>query len=267
MTGEQQEKYFMNLLNFRDIGGIPAMEGRMVRRGIIFRSANPDRIGRTDIERMQELGIRTIIDLRASHEVSRRPVIFDHAEKLSFPLDFQQTTRERLRPVIYKRDSEELIAEISNVLYTEILDASLPVFRKVMEVIDTSTGTPLLIHCQAGKDRTGIISALILLALGVNREFIIKDFMRSNEELIPFFRRKFLIRSVLSLGFFPYSNLLFAVTVKKKNIESVLDRIEYHYGGIGVFLRSSGFDMSRLEVIREKLLTIQPSQGDGGSGK
>jgi protein-tyrosine phosphatase len=264
MAGEGQEKYFRKLLNFRDIGGIPAMDGKTVRQGIVFRSANPDRLGRTDMEVLQELGIRTIIDLRASHEVRRRAVIFDHAERISLPLDFTQTTRERLRPVIYKRDSEELIAEISNVLYLEILDASLPVFRKVMEVIDTASGLPLLIHCQAGKDRTGIISALILLALGVGREYIVKDFMKSNEALIPFFRRHFMIRSVLSLGLFPYSNLLFAVTVRKKNIESILDRIEYHYGGVGLFLRSSGFDMSRLDAVREKLLSDKPSPDTAG---
>jgi protein-tyrosine phosphatase len=252
MYQQSQNIILKSVLNFRDIGGFTAAGTKTIREGIIFRSANPDRISRRDIKKLRSLDIRTIIDLRAPHELKKTMPI-DHTEILSLPLDFQQTTRERLRPVIYKKNAEAAIDEISNTIYLEILDALAPVFIQVMDVLSSPERFPVLIHCQAGKDRTGIVVALILFAMGVKREFIINDFMKSNDALLPYFKKMFLIRKILSLGFFPYRNLLFAVMVKRRNIESVLDRIDGHYGGIESYLRDAGFDTSRLEGVRQAL--------------
>ena len=244
-----------SLLNFRDIGGVPAAGNKKVKAGLIFRSANPDRLRRKDMERLQTLNIRTIIDLRSPDELRKKPVSIAHAEKLALPLDFQLKTRERLRPVIYRKDAQASIAEISNDLYLEILDASVPVIGRIMKILAAPGGVPVLIHCQAGKDRTGIVAAVILLALGVERDLIIDDFMKSNEALMPFFKKLFLIRRIISFGFFPYRNMVFAVMVKKRNIESILSRIDTHYGGIEAFISEAGVDDSGLAEIREKLLS------------
>jgi protein-tyrosine phosphatase len=254
MQNNSHIKDFKSLLNFRDIGGIPASGKRWIKEGIVFRSANPDRLHNADLDKLRSLNIRTIIDLRAPYELSKRYKSVDHADKLSLPLDFQQTTRERLRPVIYKRDAENVISDISNDIYLEILDASGPAFRQVMELLASPDRSPVLIHCQAGKDRTGIIIALIMLAIGVERELIISDFMKSNEALLPYFKKIFLIRKIIFFGFFPRRNMLFAVKVKQRNIESVLDRIEFQYGGIEGYLRYAGFDPSGLEKVRHALL-------------
>ena len=64
----------------------------------------------------------------------------------------------------------------------------------------------------------------------------------------------FIIRKIVTLGFFPYRNMLFAVEVKQRNIESVLDSIESRYGGIEGYLRNAGFDPSRLAEVRHALL-------------
>jgi protein-tyrosine phosphatase len=246
---------FRSLLNFRDIGGVSAAGNKNVKTGLIFRSANPDRLGRKDIEKLRTFNIRTVIDLRAPNEISKKIVLIDHAEKMTLPLDFQLKTRERLRPVIYRKDAQPEIADISNELYLEILDASVPAIGQIMEILAAPEGTPVLIHCQAGKDRTGIVAAVILLALGVERNLIIDDFMKSNDELLPFFKKRFLIRKIISAGFFPYRNMLFAVAVKKRNIESILGRIDSHYGGIEAFMRKAGISETRLGEIREKLLS------------
>jgi protein-tyrosine phosphatase len=246
--------FFNSLLNFRDVGGIPAAGNHRLKEGVLFRSANPDRLSKGDIEKLRLLNIRTIIDLRSPAEVSKKPISLDHANKLSLPLDFQQATRERLKPVIFTRDSENLIADISNDIYLEILDASAPVFKQVLETLSSPDLSPALIHCQAGKDRTGIIVALVLLAMGVEKKFIINDFMKSNEALLPHFKRRFLIRKILTLGYFPYRNMLFAVSVRQRNIESVLDRIDNHYGGIEGYARFAGFDLSRLTEVNRVML-------------
>ena len=122
-------------LNFRDIGGVPAAGNKTVKTGLIFRSANPDRLKRKDTVKLQTLNIRTIIDLRSPVELRKKLTSIDHAEKLTLPLDFQLKTRERLRPVIYKKDAQTRIADISNDLYLEILDASVPVIGQIMKIL------------------------------------------------------------------------------------------------------------------------------------
>ncbi|MBI5010785.1 MAG: tyrosine-protein phosphatase, partial [Bacteroidia bacterium] len=192
---------------------------------------------------------------RAPKEIKKSAKKVKNIVTLSLPLDFQQTTRERLKPFLYKKGSEEILADISNKLYLEILDAANPVFRQIMELLVSGDGAPVLIHCQAGKDRTGIIIALILLALGVDRQLIREDFMKSNDELLPYFKKLLLIRKILTFGYFPSKRMLYVITVKERNINSVIDRVESHYGGIEGYLAASGFEVSKLKELRRKYCT------------
>jgi protein-tyrosine phosphatase len=244
-----------SVLNFRDLGGNLTIDNKKIRNGVIFRSANPDNISKDDINKFYLLNIRTIIDLRALHECKKLRRLIDNIDHLSIPMDFNHIMREKLKPFLYKRNSEDIIAEISNSLYLDILDAVGPLFKQIMEVLVSSDRCPVLIHCQAGKDRTGIVCALILLALGTERHFIIEDYLKSNDALLPYFKKMLLIRKILSFGFFPSRRVLFAITVRQRNIESVLDRIADHYGGIESYLKYSGFDLSSLPELRSNLCT------------
>jgi protein-tyrosine phosphatase len=241
--------------NFRDIGGIPTICNGIIKQGIVFRSASPDCISKEDIIRLRELNIRTIIDLRAQHEIKKRRKSIDHTVNLSLPLDFQQTTRERLKPYLYKKGTEKILADISNQLYLDILDASAPAFRQIVELLASGKGSPVLIHCFAGKDRTGIMIALILLALGTDRQFIVDDFLKSNDALIPYFRKMLLLRKIITFGFFPSQRMLYIITVKQRNIDSIIERVMNHYGGIEGYLASAGFEISRLKDLRKRLCT------------
>jgi len=249
------EMNIRSVLNFRDIGGIPTRDSGKIRQGIVFRSANPDNISREDISRLRELNIRTIVDLMAPQEIKKRRRTIDHTDTLSLPLDFQKTTRERLKPYLYKKGSEKVLSDISNQLYLDILDASAPAFRQVIELLVSGEGSPILINCFAGKDRTGIMVALILLALGTDRKYIVDDFLKSNDALLPYFRKKLLIRKIITFGYFPSDRMLFVITVKQRNIDSIIDRVNNHYGGIEGYLASTGFDISKLKDLRERLCT------------
>lgn len=244
-----------SVLNFRDVGGIPSNGNGKIIKGQIYRSATVDNINNEDILRFRDFGIRTIIDLRAPKEVKKSRKNLKDIVTLSLPLDFQQTTRERLKPFLYKKGSEEILADISNKLYLDILDAAKPVLRQIMEFLVSGDGTPVLVHCQAGKDRTGIIIALILLALGVDRQLIREDFMKSNDELLPYFKKLLLIRKIITFGYFPSKRMLYVITVKERNINSVIERVESHYGGIEEYLASSGFEVSKLIELRKKFYT------------
>ncbi len=170
------------------------------------------------------------------------------------PLDFEKKTREKLYPYLFRKNSEDKIAEISNSLYVDIIDGAGEVFRQFSEILLSPDHSPVLIHCQAGKDRTGIVSALIQLLMGVEREIIVRDYLKSNDALLPYFRRRLYIRKIVTLGYFPASTILFAISVKERNIETVLDRVQKHYGGPEAYLAAAGFDMNGLPVLKERLL-------------
>ncbi len=251
MASENQPIYIRSVLNFRDAGGLPTVDGKRIKERFIFRSAKPDNISRKDLNRLHKLNIRTIVDLRAPYETGRKNKKFDGIQTISLPLDFERTTRERLIPLLKQKDGKDLIPVLIDSLYLEILDGSVAVFKKIIELLLDPNNTPMLIHCQAGKDRTGIICALIQLALDADRQSIINGYMTSNEMILPYYKRMINLRKIISLGFFPADKVLYAITVRSNNIESVIERVISHYGGIEGYLRSSDGGRSDVKKLRE----------------
>lgn len=245
---------FKSLPNFRDLASAGS-DGWGLKSGLFFRSSNPDRISVRDLASLKAMNIRTVIDLRAPAEVKGNGGSLIGLQRINLPLDFQGKTREKLVPVLRQKNYEEEVEKISEWLYSEITDAAAPVFRKVAETV-LDDGAPLLIHCQVGKDRTGIISALLHMVAGSSDDVIINDFMQSNSELLPSFRKMLIWQRIRRLGFFPHKAVLFAIQVRKRNIVSVLDTIDKKYGGVSGYLASAGFDLSRYDELRKKVTAV-----------
>jgi protein-tyrosine phosphatase len=254
MTTNSSEIKLKSVLNFRDIGGVHAGNGPFLKKGMIFRSASLDNISKRDLSIIREFGINTIIDLRGPSELKNRKKKLNGIRVIDMPLDFQGKTRERLYPYFRQKNSEDKILEVSNALYLEIAEAAAPVLAGIIEIVSSPDSGAILIHCQAGKDRTGILVALIHLLAGTERKIIIEDFLRSNDELIPYFKRMFMLRKIITFGFFPYSTVIFAVAVKERNIESVIDMVMNRPEGIGGYLRSAGYNTSGLDEFRDKIV-------------
>ncbi len=254
MTEETTPVFLKSVFNFRDIGGVPTINDKHIKEKVIFRSANPDKISKKDIKKLHELNIRTIIDLRAPNETGRKPKKLDGIETISLPLDYEKKTRERLIPLIKQKKSQNLIDDLIKSLYVEILDGSVGVFREIADLLLEPSRSPMLIHCQAGKDRTGIIIALIMMALNTDQKSIINDYMASNEALLPFFKKRLKIRKALSLGFFPAKTVLYAITVRSKDILAVIERVTSHYGGIEGYLKASGAGRTDFSELKKRLV-------------
>lgn len=254
MTKETTPVFLRSVLNFRDVGGVPTVNGKHIKEKVIFRSASPDKITKEDVRKLHKLNIRTIIDLRAPYETGRKPKKLDGIETISLPLDYERTTRERLIPLIKRKNAQSLIDDLIISLYIEILDGSVSVFGEIIELLREPSCSPMLIHCQAGKDRTGIICALIQMALDTENQSIITGYMASNEALIPSFKKRVMIRKALSLGFFPAETVLYAITVRSNNIETVIERVINHYGGIEGYIKSSGQEWPDFAELKERFI-------------
>lgn len=253
MDRHSTDAVFRSLLNFRDAGGLKTADGGSTRKGIIYRSANPDRICKKDIDSLKKLGVKTIVDLRAPGEFRKRKVEIPGIGVVNLPLDFEAVTRQRIRPLIKHKFNPGEIDKTINDLYIEIIDTAGPVLAKIAELLLMPDKIPLLIHCQAGKDRTGILAAMLQMIAGAKKEEIVRDYMASNDSLVPYFSRKLRIRTLMTLGFFPSAAILHAVKQKERDIETVIERIEERYGGIMEYISVSGFNISDFERLRDIL--------------
>lgn len=160
--------YLEGAANFRDLGGYPTASGAIVRRGRIFRSDAMHRLTTNDVTRLGALGISTLIDLRSEGEVARTvasPLVATGVRHRNIPVfDIDAEPDDRLATVT--------LAE----MYTSMLRNCGPAFLDVFGALAEAATYPAVIHCAAGKDRTGITSALVLGSLGVEDEAIIADY-------------------------------------------------------------------------------------------
>ena len=177
--------------NLRDLGGYPAADGRTVRWGRFFRGAAL-LCGMQPGERrvLDGLGLAQVFDLRTGEEASAAPDLLPmgaayraapaFADRGDAGRLLQMDLTSRIRSVRTRADAEPVRRMFSGI-YEELPFAN-PAYRSVLDALDMpdgKPGVPLLLHCTAGKDRTGIGCALILLALGVSREIVLEDYMLS----------------------------------------------------------------------------------------
>jgi protein-tyrosine phosphatase len=170
--------------NFRDLGGYPGKDGRAVRWRRIFRSNHLGHVTETDIEILRGLGLKTAFDFRGTEE--RAAAICGVAGIAVHSLPIEPTVVAALRA----RLAEGLALSSADALdvmrdsYRNYVRYSTPSFRALFAHL-LEDRAPLVIHCTAGKDRTGFACALILHALGVPDEVIAEDYLLTNR----FYRR------------------------------------------------------------------------------
>lgn len=179
------------VLNFRDLGGYRSADGRQVIWGKIFRSAQLDRLTPRGISELAELGIRTVVDLRFSDETEKYPTILSavpKAEIISWHNEQEvgsadQSAEMKLiwRESLDSNDPAQ-VHEAMRINYPKKLYTHRAIYLKML--LRLSQGqAPLLFHCAAGKDRTGVGAALILSLLGVDDQQIIDDYLLTQNEL------------------------------------------------------------------------------------
>ncbi|WP_221207347.1 tyrosine-protein phosphatase [Streptosporangium becharense] len=161
---------FARLHNFRDVGGYRTDDGRRVRWRRLYRSDSLHRLADDDLDRYHALGIRTVIDLRHPDEVEFRGRAPHGPGYHNLPLEHRRwNVRDDYRP-------DAGIARFFADRYREVSQDGRAEIRSALEVIADAGNAPVVIHCAAGKDRTGVLTALVLRLLGVAEEDVIADY-------------------------------------------------------------------------------------------
>ena len=157
----------MFLSNLREAGGISAAGGK-IASGVLYRSAAPHQIGEQLTSWIQDSRITSIFDLRSSQETGYLP---------GFPETFGSATRTRM-PLL-----EGAIGQLATLddIYLPLVSQHADTWVQLARGILNSEAS--LVHCTAGKDRTGVGFALVLLAVGAEKDAVMEDYARSTEEL------------------------------------------------------------------------------------
>ncbi|MFG1680556.1 tyrosine-protein phosphatase [Nonomuraea sp. NPDC049269] len=162
---------FANIHNFRDVGGYPARDGRTVRWQRLYRADSLGWLAGDDLVTFQTLNVRTVIDLRHPFEVEKNGRVPE-----SDGLDYRNLPIEGRRWDLTAYDDRLDVARYLADRYLEVTEDGVRNLRTAIETISRSGSAPVVVHCAAGKDRTGLLTALILSLVGVADEDIIDDY-------------------------------------------------------------------------------------------
>jgi protein-tyrosine phosphatase len=170
----QREIPLDGCFNFRDLGGYATGDGRAVCWRTLFRSDGLHRLSAADVNQLRQLGIATVIDLRTAEELQVR----GRVEEISAGMSFYHL------PVLDALPEASVVDQWRDPLvlgrhYAEMAERGAPAIAEALAVLTDPAAYPAVFHCAAGKDRTGILAALVLGLLGVDDDAIVADYAAS----------------------------------------------------------------------------------------
>jgi protein-tyrosine phosphatase len=250
-----------SVVNFRDIGGYATADGRRVRTGRVFRSGALMGISDADLAALEALPIRTVIDLRTRDDLDaaapgRLPA---GARRVSVPMGDPSTITADLRALIFAADAlaarERLGAgQAEQMMVAAATGLALERTREYAQLVRAllrPAALPALVHCSAGKDRTGWAASILLLAAGVPEPDVIEHYVLSNA-----YRRDENARVLAALpaGLDPDWLRPF-FEVREAYAQAALDALRARFGGVEGYLREGlGLAAGEVEQLRTLLL-------------
>jgi len=219
--------------NFRDIGGMRTLDGHTVKTGLLYRSGDLSRLSEEDIRKIEEIGIRMIIDFRSDRELMNYPTPRISTVKDNKRITIIDSARETAERMMVENDKEGLETLLVRD-YRRMVRDHQDDLREFFRVLATTVNLPLVYHCAAGKDRTGLASYLLLIAVGVTAEDAWKDYFLSNEHLKPVVDK--IVRKIIDAGNPNGEIIRPLMEVRTEYLDAALDEINDRYGTIDIFL-------------------------------
>ncbi len=240
---------FNGLFNFRDLGGLALNDGRTTRHRLVYRSDALDRISPNDrLHIIQDLEVNTIIDLRTAEEADGDGLqdsrIFPQLE--TYHLSLMPEGRIGREPFPDGRDPEAL----AEGYYKNLIEGA-PTIGKIFGVIAESAdkNLPVIFHCAAGRDRTGLIAALLLSLIGAKDDEIVRDFTKSNRHahhIAARLEQNPLYGTANQTGLGP-------ALLQAQTMEIFLELLRSRNGGASAWADSVGVPTPAIDVLRARL--------------
>ena len=230
-------------VNFRDLGGYDAGDGMQTRWRTLFRADGLGDLTEGDFATMRALGIRTVIDLRSAEELERGRFDVD-----AHPVTFHHF------PIIEKLPDADAFDKQPGLLGTQYLDMvrdAGPAFVSVLEILAAPGSLPAVFHCTAGKDRTGVLSAIVLSLLGVDEPTVVADYALSGAAMIRL-RAKIIVKYPDSRE--TIENLTDVFSAEPAQMEALLDHLQTTFGSVDAYVAGLGAGPPLIAALRGALL-------------
>lgn len=255
--------------NARGLGGIPTADGSAIAEGVLFRSDSLSALTDSGIEALVDLGIGTVIDLRTDTERSRSADVLPKDGSISLialPV-LGGAMDEMVKELVpdpgaqVSFTQQQIEAALDRVptleqLYQGILESSAPQFAELGRAVIAAAQTDrpgVLFHCTAGKDRTGLAAAILLLLAGVEVPTVVADYTETEKNLAgPFADSLLGMISGFGLPLTPRLREL-ATQSPARAIESAIGWISEQHGDAAGYLRSGGLTLDEIQVLRNSL--------------
>jgi protein-tyrosine phosphatase len=243
------------VVNFRDIGGMHTPDGRQVRMGKIYRSASLSYItpqGKTAFLALQPC---MICDLRSAEEVLNDPdPSFVGVRHEMINMATEGDKAKRLWLLLF--NPQKLDGLLPQLYTSVILEENAPAIQRVIRLLLDEANYPMIIHCTAGKDRTGVVIALILALIGVPQATIIADYTQSNRFYHHYERIAHQLLRRLAFLRLNSANLFPILAADANTLRAVFAYLDDHYGGVMGYAQSRlGLGIADIERLRRLLLT------------
>jgi len=246
-------------VNVRDVGGMPTVDGGETVYRRLLRSENLQELTEEDIALLvDEIGVTTVVDLRSTRELmTEGPAPLDavdgvqhaHHPVLKEFLDASDTVAAALLLTVQQEDSERYPDDLMTGHYLGYLENRPEEVVGALRSIITAPGAAI-VHCAAGKDRTGVVVALALTIAGVEPEVIVADYAATNERLEAIIER--LGRSKM-YGRDVTSRPVRAHAARAETMTAFLEQLDARYGGLRPWLASQGFTDDEVAALHARL--------------
>lgn len=231
--------------NFRDLGGHIGTEGRRVRHGLVYRSDHLAGLTPDDHLTLEPLRITHSLDFRGRAERAAAPSLLPGAAAVSLAIEPTVVGRVQALLAAGHMPSEAETVALMAQCYRSFARDAIPTYARFFQHL-IEVPSPVVFHCTAGKDRTGFAAALLLFALGTDRDAVMSDYLLTNQ----LYRRSPLMDVQ---GPAHVMNVLWRV--QPAFLEAALDTVEREFGGLNRYLQGPmGLGPQALSRLRARLL-------------
>ena len=235
--------------NVRDLGGYETSDGRQIRWRTLFRAADIHALSPAAQSTLIDAGVRTVIDLRGSRELTEAASVFRDQPGIQYcPHNMTgDALIDRWGAVPVPADSSIRLS----TMYSTVLDERGEMVKTILETVSQPGTLPAVFHCTAGKDRTGVLAALLLGIAGVPHDRIVEDYALSARFL---YGTSTVPPDGSGADEFPPFEEYQAKWCPPAAMGLTLDHVESKYGGIDAYVKSIGVDDSTISRIRDALV-------------
>ena len=258
-------------VNVRDVGGLPTVDGRTTRAGVLLRADNLQGLTAADVRDLTgRIGVRTVVDLRSTGErrlegpgpLAGTDVVHHHLSLIpEYPGGADKADVDRAIPDRPTRAGSER-NDMTRYYIGYLEDAPDNVASALRVLADDAAG-PTVVHCAAGKDRTGVIVALALSLLGVPRSEVVADYVRSADQIDQVLARlkasPTYAEELAHLG-------VDDVRPEAGSMERFLDHVDQRYGGPHGLASAIGLDEETVARLGVRLLGTSPAPTSPAAG-